>query len=105
MFAVIDLHLTLMSVFIDSESQSSSSYDSDDASTDRRLRRTNLSPVRSSRDSDDYSYLEEDSIDERVEVEAALTEVEDEIENTLQAWSRGPTDRDRRVLSTISEHT
>lgn len=69
------------------------------------MRRINLSPVPSSRDSDGYEYSEENSIDERAEVEAALTEVEEEIETTLQAWTRDPTDRDRRVLSTITEHT
>lgn len=88
-----------------SESRMSASYDSDDASIDRRMRRMNLSPVPSSRESDSYSYLEEDSNDERAEVEAALTQVEDEIETTLEAWSRNLTDRDRRVLSTISERT
>ncbi|KAI0692708.1 hypothetical protein BC835DRAFT_31415 [Cytidiella melzeri] len=84
-----------------------SSNDSEDASTDRRMRRINLSPVPSSRESDGYSYSEEDSIDEQDEVEAALTQVEEEIEDTLQAWTRDPItiDRDRRILSTITEHT
>ena len=46
-------------------------------------------------------------MDDRAEVEAALTAVEDELEDTLEMWSRGPAayERDRRVLSMISEHT
>lgn len=88
----------------------SSGYDSDDASADIHTRRRNLSPAP---DSASYIYSEEDSIADAAEVEAELTEIEEEIDNTLDAWGREPLssptnpffDRSRHVLSTITEHT
>ena len=71
-----------------------------------RSHRNNPSPVLSERESDGYSYSEENSINEQAEVESALAQVEDEIDDTLDAWSREPvTDRSGRILSTISERT
>lgn len=90
------------------------------------LRRLNTSPSPSYTES--RTYTDEDSIDDAAEVEAALGMVEDEIEDALTQWSQPYTstttldsvshasedvysttntllDRERRVLSTISEHT
>ncbi|KAI0943617.1 hypothetical protein AcW1_002739 [Taiwanofungus camphoratus] len=131
-----------------------SSYDSDDASSGRQMRRIIISPSPSSGDSDTYAYTDDNSIDEAAEVEAALSMVDNELastEDVLTEWSRGSStgpstytshtgtgastytsftgsgttpgtsgsyasgdnrsaattvqDRERRVLSTISEHT
>ncbi|KAI0698971.1 hypothetical protein C8T65DRAFT_558944, partial [Cerioporus squamosus] len=110
-------------------------------SSPRQMRRIIVSP---SPDSDSETYTDENSLDDVREVEAALSLVEDEIDNTedaLTEWSRGSSsvgtstsftgqysaatsatpssyvsegyrtmtdallDRERRVLSTISEHT
>ncbi|GJE86399.1 hypothetical protein PsYK624_024790 [Phanerochaete sordida] len=89
-----------------------SSYDSDDVSTDRRMRRINMSPTP---DDVSYSYSEEESMYDRAQVEAELTELDDEIQDTLDMWgdpqgqyastSDNLLDRSRRVLSTITEHT
>ncbi|KAI0342338.1 hypothetical protein BDW22DRAFT_184625 [Trametopsis cervina] len=70
-----------------SDSDRNSSGDSDDESTDHPMY-------------DDY--LEEDSLYDRAEVEAALAEVEEEIDETLQVWGAPP---DRRILSTITERS
>ncbi|KAL7284724.1 LOW QUALITY PROTEIN: hypothetical protein ACG7TL_002030 [Trametes sanguinea] len=103
-----------------------------------------VSPSPSSRDSDTYTYSDDNSMDDVAEVEAALSNLDDEIahtEDALTEWSRGSSsvgasssytgqysattsatpasylsgeyrsiadtllDRERRVLSTISEHT
>ncbi|KAI0634288.1 hypothetical protein C8Q77DRAFT_1056676 [Trametes polyzona] len=121
-----------------------SNYDSTEVSSPRQMRRILVSPSPSSRDSDTYTYSDENSMDDAAEVEAALSMVDDEIANTedaLTEWSRGSSsvvtsssytgqysattsatpatylsgeyrsiadtllDRERRVLSTISEHT
>ncbi|RDX52641.1 hypothetical protein OH76DRAFT_1554302 [Lentinus brumalis] len=110
-------------------------------SSPRQMRWIVVSP---SPDSDSETYTDENSLDDVREVEAALSLVEDEIDNTedaLTEWSRGSSsvgtstsftgqysaatsvtpssyvsegyrtmtdailDRERRVLSTISEHT
>ncbi len=110
-------------------------------SSPRQMRRIVVSP---SPDSDSETYTDDNSLDDVREVEAALSLVEDEIDNTedaLTEWSRGSSsvgtstsftgqysgatsvtpssyvsegyrtmtdailDRERRVLSTISEHT
>ncbi|KAH9854567.1 hypothetical protein C2E23DRAFT_867187 [Lenzites betulinus] len=120
-----------------------SNYDTE-ASSPRQMRRILVSPPPSSRDSDDYTYSDENSMDDAAEVEAALSMVDDELahtEDALTEWSRGSSsvvssssysgqyssnlsaapasyisgdyrsiadtllDRERRVLSTISEHT
>ncbi|OBZ76664.1 hypothetical protein A0H81_03303 [Grifola frondosa] len=118
-----------------------SNDDSDDASSERQMRRIVVSPP-PTRDSDTYSYSDDNSIDDAAEVEAALSMIDTELANTedaLTQWSRGsssvgtyssytdtatgagtstsyistdyqsatntPLDRDRRVLSTISERT
>ncbi|EIW53325.1 uncharacterized protein TRAVEDRAFT_108253, partial [Trametes versicolor FP-101664 SS1] len=120
-----------------------SNYDTE-LSSPRQMRRILVSPPPSSRDSDTYTYSDENSMDDAAEVEAALSMVDDEIANTedaLTEWSRGGSsvvtsssytgqysattsatpatylsgdyrsladtllDRERRVLSTISEHT
>ncbi|KAI9060094.1 hypothetical protein FKP32DRAFT_1595832 [Trametes sanguinea] len=108
------------------------------------MRRILVSPSPSSRDSDTYTYSDDNSLDDVAEVEAALSNLDDEIahtEDALTEWSRGSSsvgastsytgqysattsatpasylsgeyrsladtllDRERRVLSTISEHT
>ncbi|CDO77431.1 hypothetical protein BN946_scf184857.g38 [Trametes cinnabarina] len=108
------------------------------------MRRILVSPSPSSRDSDTYTYSDDNSMDDVAEVEAALSNLDDEIahtEDALTEWSRGSSsvgtsssytgqysattsatpatylsgeyrsiadtllDRERRVLSTISEHT
>lgn len=104
--------LTFTCCLSDTEIPIHSSSGSDEASTDQRLRRVNISPEPSSRetDTDSYSYSDESSIDDRAEVEAALTAVENELEDTEEAlglWAQGPAalQRDRRVLSTITEHS
>ena len=54
------------------------------------MRRINVSPTRSGSSYD--SYTEENSVDERAEVEAALTDLDNELDNTedmLTEWSRG----------------
>ena len=102
------------------------SSDSEDATSDVRIRRVNVSPRRS------YdSFYEENSLEETAEVEAALNDIDREFESTedmLTEWSRGsssggPTytsttpsyatsldtysiyNRDGNRLSTISERT
>ncbi|KAI0772885.1 hypothetical protein BD413DRAFT_474004 [Trametes elegans] len=121
-----------------------SSYDDTELSPPRQMRRILVSPSPSSRDSDTYTYSDENSMEDAAEVEAALSMVDDEIaqtEDALTEWSRGSSsvvtsssytgqysattsatpatylsgeyrsiadtllDRERRVLSTISEHT
>lgn len=94
------------------DSEGSYSYDSDDESSHRYARRSDLSPVA---DDASYDYSEGDSFYDRAQVEAELTEVDDEIQETLDLWSPSPDiypstgrslfDRNQRVLSTISEHT
>ena len=54
------------------------------------MRRVNVSPTRSAISYD--SYTEENSVEERAEVEAALTDLDHELDNTedmLTEWSRG----------------
>ncbi|THH31833.1 hypothetical protein EUX98_g2343 [Antrodiella citrinella] len=108
-----------------------SSYDSDDVSSGRQMRRINVSPT-PSRTSYTYTY-DDDSYDEENEVAASLNLIDDELDDAITSWSGGPSpytssttpvdsylsqtpqdiysssstllDRDRRVLSTISEHT
>ncbi|KAH7910920.1 hypothetical protein BJ138DRAFT_1151897 [Hygrophoropsis aurantiaca] len=102
------------------------SSDSDGATSDRYMRRVHLSPTHS------YdSYSDDNSIDETAEVEAVLNDIDTELDNTedvLTEWSRGSSsggpsytgttpsytttmdtysayDRDRRILSTITERT
>ncbi|KAI6145311.1 hypothetical protein BKA82DRAFT_4312648 [Pisolithus tinctorius] len=73
-------------------SQSSSdtplaSSDSEGATSDRYMRRVNLSPRGSS-----DTFIEEDSMEDAAEVEAALNVIDREFENTedlLTEWSRG----------------
>ncbi|EMD36982.1 hypothetical protein CERSUDRAFT_95250 [Gelatoporia subvermispora B] len=145
MWVIVRLFTTaLLIVILDTPIQSD--YDSDVASTRRQTRRLNISPSPSFRDSDSYTYTEEDSMHDAAEVEAALTMIDDELEDTLEQWSRAPSsvtpsytsysgtgpasmvdsgashlssrvstdyrtaadtllDRERKVLSTISEHT
>ncbi|KAG9313810.1 hypothetical protein JVU11DRAFT_6171 [Chiua virens] len=101
------------------------SSDSDDATSDRRMRRVNVSPTRSANSYDSYS--DENSIEDRAEVEAALTDLDNEFNSTedmLTEWSRstGPSytttpsystsldtysiyNRDGNRLSTITERT
>lgn len=90
------------------------------------MRRVNVSPTRSSHSYDSYS--EENSVEERAEVEAALNDLDNELDTTediLTEWSRGsgpsytgstPSystsldtysiyNRDANRLSTISERT
>ncbi|OSD01052.1 hypothetical protein PYCCODRAFT_1436831 [Trametes coccinea BRFM310] len=120
-----------------------STYDTE-VSSPRQMRRILVSPSPSSRDSDTYTYSDDNSMDDVAEVEAALSNLDDEIahtEDALTEWSRGSSsvgasssytgqysattsatpasylsgeyrsladtllDRERRVLSTISEHT
>ncbi|EGO01064.1 hypothetical protein SERLA73DRAFT_151625 [Serpula lacrymans var. lacrymans S7.3] len=107
------------------------SSDSDGATSARNMRRVLLSPSGSA---DSYTYSEENSVEETAEVEATLNELDEEIDSTeaaLTQWSRGPsssfvsgsytgttpsrtstsltpysmTEREHRVLSTISERT
>ncbi|KAF8556599.1 hypothetical protein OG21DRAFT_1482945 [Imleria badia] len=66
------------------------SSDSEGATSDRRMRRVNVSPTRSGNSYDSYS--EENSIEERAEVEVALTDLDNELDSTedmLTEWSRG----------------
>ncbi|KAF8128709.1 hypothetical protein EV363DRAFT_412554 [Boletus edulis] len=66
------------------------SSDSEGATSDRHMRRVNVSPPRSGSSYD--SYTEENSIEERGEVEAALTDLDNELDSTedlLTEWSRG----------------
>ncbi|TCD63586.1 hypothetical protein EIP91_005194 [Steccherinum ochraceum] len=109
-----------------------SSYDSDDVSSGRQMRRINVSPT-PSRSSYTYTYADEDSYADEHEVAASLNMIDDELDDAITSWSGGPSpytssttpvdssltqtpldfysssstllDRDRRVLSTISEHT
>lgn len=71
-----------------------SSYDSDDASSGRQMRRIMVSPSPTSRDSDSQTYSDENSIIDEAEVEAAISldDVEDQItemEDHLSELSRG----------------
>ncbi|KAH9947806.1 hypothetical protein B0H21DRAFT_311299 [Amylocystis lapponica] len=45
-----------------------SSYDSDDTSSERQMRRITVSPPPAARDDDTYTYSDENSIDEAAEV-------------------------------------
>ncbi|KAH0831167.1 hypothetical protein J3R83DRAFT_13743 [Lanmaoa asiatica] len=66
------------------------SSDSEGATSDRRMRRVNVSPSRSGTSHD--SYAEENSVEERAEVEAALNNLDNEFDDTedmLTEWSRG----------------
>lgn len=82
------------------------------------MRRTNVSGSPSSRDSYSDTYTEDDS-----DLGQSLAQLDEEIGSAIQSWTASPTsrtfpesdiptteyysvlDRDRRVLSTISEHT
>ncbi|KAK7678727.1 hypothetical protein QCA50_018309 [Cerrena zonata] len=100
-----------------------SSYDSDDVSSNGQMRRIVVSgSPSSSRDSYSDTYTEDDS-----DLGQSLAQLDEEIGSAIQSWTASPTartfpesdlptalsitdynsilDRDRRVLSTISEHT
>lgn len=96
------------------------------------MRRINVSPT-PSRTSYTYTYADDDDSYEENEVAASLHMIDDELDDAITSWSGGPSpytsssqpvdsshsqtpqdiysssstlfDRDRRVLSTISEHT
>ncbi|KAF9233908.1 hypothetical protein BU15DRAFT_79652 [Melanogaster broomeanus] len=66
------------------------SSDSDGATSDRHMRRVNISPTRSRHSYDSYS--DENSLEEASEVEAALNDLDNELattEDILTEWSRG----------------
>ncbi|KAF9224785.1 hypothetical protein BS17DRAFT_731403 [Gyrodon lividus] len=66
------------------------SSDTDSATSDRHMRRVNISPTRSRHSYDSYS--EENSLEETAEVEAALNGLDNELDSTedmLTEWSRG----------------
>ncbi|KAH9921772.1 uncharacterized protein B0H18DRAFT_537356 [Fomitopsis serialis] len=77
-----------------------SSYDSDDASSGRQMRRIVVSPSPISRDSDTYAY-EEDSMRDAAEVEAELAQINDDIDDFLSEVSRNSS----RDASTYTSYT
>lgn len=78
-----------------------SSYDSDDASSGRQMRRIVVSPSPTSRTSNSYDYTEEDSIQDAAEVEAELAQINDDIDDFLSEVSRGSS----RGPSTYTSYT
>ncbi|EPQ51904.1 hypothetical protein GLOTRDRAFT_140838 [Gloeophyllum trabeum ATCC 11539] len=80
------------------------SDDGEDASTTYNMRRVNLSPTQSYTNT--YTYSDDDSIDDTAEVEAALTNIENEladVEDALTEWSRDSgSDASRPTYSTLS---
>ncbi|KAL4251010.1 hypothetical protein ABKN59_006567 [Abortiporus biennis] len=83
-----------------------SSYDSDEGSSGPHMRRITMSPsasaVNSYTYSDTYSdtYTEGNSIDDAAEVEAALTQIDDELDDA--PWSRDPPNVGHSIYSTYS---
>jgi hypothetical protein len=71
-----------------------SSSDTADASSARHMRRITVSPSPSIRNSDPYNYdYNDDDVNETAEVEAALNDLDNELddtEETLAHWSRNP---------------
>ncbi|KAH9829237.1 uncharacterized protein C8Q71DRAFT_843952 [Rhodofomes roseus] len=78
-----------------------SSYDSDDASSGRQMRRIVVSPSPTSRGSEAYTYDEEDSINDAAEVEAELAQINDDIDDFLSEVSRNSS----REASTYTSYT